>query len=158
MKIAIIINANKLSGRLTQRFTGCPAYHVAWVDEEAGLMYDMNLLRRRRKWPYYPQDQVVLFDSPGNVTQAYLEGKLTSDENIYGFFDYFLFLLRPVYHLFGKSTRNAGGIICSEMVNDDIWECGGETPWKPGDPPPSPCDFLSYFTGRQVRPSSFSGA
>lgn len=144
MKLAVIINASKLSGRLTKFFTGCPAYHVAWVDEESGLMYDMNLLRRRRKWPYYPLDQVALFDAPGNVTQAYLEDKLTSDDNIYGFFDYLMFLLRPVYHLFGKSTRNAGGVICSEMVNNDIWACGGTTPWNPGDEPPSPCDILRW--------------
>ena len=46
MKIAIIINANKLSGRLTQRFTGCPAYHVAWVDEEAGLSATASAARQ----------------------------------------------------------------------------------------------------------------
>lgn len=152
MKLAIIINANKLSGRLTRFFTGCPAYHAAWVDEEAGLMYDMNLLRRRRKWPYYPQDQVALFDAPGNVTRAYLEDKLTSDENHYGFVDYLLFALRPLYHLFGKSTRNAGGVICSEMVNVDIWNCGGTTPWRPSEPPPSPCDLYAFMSGRLERP------
>ncbi|ADE10490.1 hypothetical protein [Sideroxydans lithotrophicus] len=147
VKLGIIINGDKPSGRLTKFFTGCAAYHVVWVDEEGGRMYDMNLLRRRRKWPYYPQDQVALFDAPGKVTVEYLEEKLTSDENVYGFVDYLLFSLRWLYHLVGKSTRNAGGKICSETINDDIWECGGETPWKPGDAPPSPCDLLRWLMG-----------
>jgi len=47
-------------------------------------MYDMNLLRRRRKWPHYPEAQVALFDSPADVTREYLEEQLTSDENRYG--------------------------------------------------------------------------
>lgn len=147
MQLAVIFNAQKLSGRLTRLFTGCAAYHVAWVDEEAGLMYDMNLLRRRRKWPYYPQDRVALFDAPALVTRDYLEDKLTSDENRYGFTDYLLFALRLLYHLFGRSTRNAGGVICSEMVNDDIWACGGVTPWRPSDAPPSPCDLYGWLRG-----------
>lgn len=148
MKIAIVSNNNNLSGRLTKFFTGCHAYHVAWVDEEGGRMYDMNLLRRRRKWPYYPDDQVELTEAPCNVTVEYLEEKLTSDDNHYGFADYMLFALRKLYHLVGKSTRNAGGVICSEMVNNDIWACGGLTPWLPSDAPPSPCDMLSWLHSR----------
>lgn len=108
-------------------------------------MYDMNLLRRRRPWPYYRDGQVLLFDAPGNVTVEYLEAQLTSDENHYGFWDYLLFALRPLYHLIGKSTRNTGGVICSEMVNNDIWECGGRTPWPPAGAPPSPCDFYRWL-------------
>ncbi len=145
MKIAIILNTGNLSGKLTKFFTGCYAYHTAWVDENAGLMYDMNLLRRRRKWPHYPDAQVALFDSPTDVTREYLEEKLTSDENRYGVLDYLMFALRWLYHLVGKSTRNAGGVICSEMVNNDIWACGGTTPWQPGDAPPSPCDILHWL-------------
>lgn len=145
VKLAVIFNADKLSGRLTRLFTGCSAYHVAWVDEEGGAMYDMNLLRRRRKWPYYPEGQALLFNAPAVVTVAYLEAQLTSDENRYGFSDYLLFALRPLYHLLGKSTRNAGGVICSEMVNNDIWACGGKTPWQPGDAPPSPCDLYGWL-------------
>ena len=145
MKLAIIFNANKLSGRLTQFFTGCSAYHVAWVDEERGLMYDMNLLRRRRKWPYYHDGEFALYDAPANITAEYLEEKLTSDENRYGVFDYLLFALRPLYHVLGKSTRNAGGLICSEMVNNDLWACDGSTPWHPDDAPPSPCDLFRWM-------------
>ena len=152
MKIAIIFNRHKLSGRLTKFWTGCYAYHIAWVDEEAGKMWDMNLLRRRREWPHYSEAEVLLFDSPGNVTASYLEKKLETDEATYGWKDYLLFALRPIYHLFGKSTRNQGVEICSEMVNDDIWATGGRTPWPPDGPPPSPCDLYRFLSGRQARP------
>jgi hypothetical protein len=146
MKLAIIFNRRKLSGWLTRFFTGCYAYHVAWVDEERGLMYDMHLIRRRRTWPHYPDSQVLLFDAPAPVTREYLEARLTDDGQWYGVFDYLLFALRPLYHLFGQSTRNAGGVICSEMVNNDIWRCGGVTPWRPDHEPPSPCDFYRWLT------------
>lgn len=144
MKLAVIFNSEKLSGRLTKLFTGCHAYHVAWVDEEAGRMYDMNLIRRRRVWPHYPEAQVLLFAVP-EVTREYLERKLETDGQTYGWLDYLLFGLRPLYHLVGRSTRNSGGVICSEMVNDDIWDCGGQTPFRPGDAPPSPCDLYRWL-------------
>lgn len=147
MKLAIIFNSEKLSGRLTKLFTGCYAYHAAWVDEEAGRMYDMHLIRRRRVWPHYPEAQVLLFDVP-EVTREYLEQQLETDGHIYGWMDYLLFGLRPIYHLLGRSTRNAGGLICSEMVNYDVWRCGGETPFSPFDAPPSPCDLFHWLKGR----------
>lgn len=146
IKLAVIFNENKLSGRLTRLFTGCYAYHVAWVDEEAGKMWDMHFARRRRKWPHYDDDtQVLLFDAPGDITKEYLEEQLETNNDFYGWRDYILFGLRPFFHLFGKSTRNVGGVICSEMVNNDIWICGGSTPWSPLDPPPSPCDLFRWL-------------
>lgn len=146
MKLAIIFNDHKLSGWLTKVWTGCYAYHVAWVDEATGKMWDMNLIRRRRAWPHYQDEQLVLlFDAPGNVTVEYLERMLDIDEATYGWRDYLLFALRPIYHLFGRSTRNAGGVICSEMINIDIWNCGGTTPWNPIDLPPSPCDLYGWL-------------
>ncbi len=151
MKLAIIFNQHKLSGRLTKFWTGCYAYHVAWVDEASGKMWDMNLIRRRRAWPHYDADQVLLFDAPENVTAAYLERRLETDDNTYGWQDYVMFALRPLFHLFGKSTPNAGGEICSEMVNDDIWVTGGSTPWPPDGPPPSPCDFYRWLSVRLER-------
>lgn len=144
MKLAIIFNSEKFSGRLTKLFTGCYAYHSAWVDEEKGRMYDMHLIRRRRVWPHYGSAEVLLFDVP-EVTREYLEHKLETDAQTYGVWDYLLFGLRPIYHLFGFSTRNAGGVICSEMVNDDIWACGGQTPFRPGTAPPSPCDLYRWL-------------
>lgn len=156
MQVAIIFNAHKLSGKLTRLFTGCYAYHVAWVDEAGGKMWDMNLLRRRRVWPHYPPEQVLLFDAPAQVTSGYLEQMLETDSNAYGWRDYLLFALRPLYHLFGRSTRNAGGVICSEMINNDIWACGGMTPWPVDGPPPSPCDLCRWLSGRQAWRDSFS--
>ena len=111
-------------------------------------MYDMHLIRRRREWPHYANYQ--LFDVPGNVWREYLERMLDTDTNVYGVFDYLLFMLRPLYHWLGKSTPNAGGVICSEMANFDIWANGGATPWLPEAAPPSPCDlyrFLAAPTG-----------
>lgn len=145
MKLAIVFNDHKLSGWLTKIGTGCYAYHAFWVDEDAGLMYDMHLIRRRRIWPHYQEGQVILFDAPANVTSKYLEDQLNSDENRYGVGDYILFLLRPFFHLFGKSTPNVGGLICSEMVNLDIWNCGGTTPWSVEVAPPSPCDLYRWL-------------
>lgn len=147
MKIGIIFNEHKLSGKLTRIFTGCYAYHAVWVDDEIGAMYDMNLIRRRRDWPHYSDENIALFDAPVSITREYLEAKLQRDENRYGVLDYLLFALRPIYHLFGLSTRNAGGLICSEMVNSDIWENGGVTPWDPKFGPPSPCDLYQWLRG-----------
>lgn len=149
LKIAIISNSDSISGRLTKFWTGCHAYHVAWVDEASGKMWDMNLIRRRREWPHYHDDHVLLFDATGNVTVAYLERQLETDANTYGWRDYLLFAARPILHMFGRSTINAGGVICSEMVNNDIWATGGRTPWSPDAPPPSPCDLFQFLSGRQ---------
>ena len=145
MKLAIILNDKKLSGLLTRIMTGCYAYHVAWVSDDTKTMYDMHFQRRRRHWPYYSKGQIMTFEFP-QVTQDFQEHKLTTDEAVYGVIDYCLFLLRPVYHLFGKSTRNVGGVICSEMTNSDLIECGVETPWPADAPPPSPCDILRWLT------------
>ncbi len=141
MKLAIIYNEHKFSGKLTKFFTGSYAYHVAWVDEEAGLMYDMNLLFRRRIWPHYEAPATwKLYDFP-EVTREYLEYQLTNDDNTYGVLDYCMFLIRPLFHLVGKSTVNAGGIICSERINMDLWNCGVPTVFRTVDEPPSPADI-----------------
>ncbi len=145
MKLAIIFNDRKFSGRLTRLFTGCYAYHCAWVDEEGGHMYDMHLIRRRRVWPYYDDGQVLLFDKPA-VTRDYLEHQLSTDSNTYGVIDYLLFGLRGLFHLVGRSTRNAGGVICSEMINNDLRACGEQTPWREDDAPPSPCHLYRWLS------------
>lgn len=146
MKIGIIFNENKLSGKLTKLFTNSYAYHALWVDEENGKAYDMHWIRRRRVWPMYSPDHVKLFDAHCNITREYLESKLETDTAWYGMKDYLLFALRPLFHLFGKSTINAGGVICSEMVNDDIWANGGVTPYPPGKEPPSPADLYRWLS------------
>lgn len=146
MKVAVILGNPEKSfmSKLCVFFTGCPAYHVGFVDETTNLIYDMSWLRRRRRLPRYQGDTMVLFDMPC-VTCEYLEEKLTTDDSDYGFVDYLKFSLRPIYHLFGKSTRNANGVICSEMLNNDIIACGGETPFSTTGEPPSPCDIFRWL-------------
>lgn len=150
MKLAILYNEHKFSGKLTKFFTGSYAYHTAWVDEENEIMYDMSLINRRRTWPHYhPPATWKFYDFP-EVTREYLEYQLTHDNNTYGVIDYCMFLIRPIFHLVGKSTINAGGIICSEKINIDLWNCGVVTPFKITDEPPSPADLdkMSMSLGR----------
>lgn len=148
MKIAFISSTSKLSGLLTKLFTGSYCYHVAWVDESRDRMVDMNLLRRVRIWSDYSHGkEVVLVESPVDVPWEYLEHRLLTDDNHYGWKDYLLFALRPLYHLFGKSTRNAGGVICSEMVYEDLVTCGWSHRFAEV---PSPADLEKVlFTGDQ---------
>jgi hypothetical protein len=146
-KLGIVFGSG-FNSKLTKFFTGSRAYHVFWVTEE--YVYDMWLLRRRRPFWTYCNAETMFHDFP-DVTQAYLEKQLTEDTSEYGFVDYILFALRPIYHLFGKSTRNANGQICSEMCNNDLIACGYATPWwdkKLG--PPSPADFERWFKGSIV--------
>lgn len=153
MKLAIIFNADKLSGRLTKFWTGQPAYHCGWVDESTDTFYDMHAIRRKRYWTDYTYNKVyVLVDFP-EVTLEQLEHELKICEQMYGFVDYILFGLRPLFHLFGQSTRNAGGMICSEMVNVDAIKAGVETKWALDAPPPSPADWYrwSLVSGRDMQ-------
>jgi hypothetical protein len=90
-------------------------------------------------WSRYSLNkEYKLIDTPVTITKDFLDYKLKTDSSVYGLRDYFLFAIRPIYHLFGKSTRNAGGIICSEMVYNDLVECG----WRETFPEvPSPADL-----------------
>lgn len=118
MKLGIIHAhpKDKLSARLTLWFTGSTAYHCGFVDESDGTWFDMSWLARKTPWPrYFEPKWVVLYDVPV-LTREECEAYLKNDSDIkYGVMDYILFGLRPIYHLFGKSTRNASGMICSEM-------------------------------------------
>lgn len=146
MKLAIIYSSSKLSGKLTKLFTGCYAYHCGWVDEESDTFYDMHLIRRKRYWSEYSKGkEFILVSGFDKVSVDYLEHKLKSDENQYGVKDYILFGFRKIYHLIGKSTPNSKGIICSEMVNNDIWECHMVSKWLPTEAPPSPCDLSTEY-------------
>jgi hypothetical protein len=125
MKVAFIYSTKKISGLLTKFFTDSYCYHVGFVDETTDTFYDMNLLRRKRLWSEYSfGKEYVLADCPVSISKNFLEYKLATDNNTYGWKDYILFGLRPIFHLFGYSTRNAGGVICSEMVYNDLKECG----------------------------------
>lgn len=140
MKIGFAYSKTKLSGLLTKFWTNSYAYHSFIVDEENGKLYDQHLILRRRNWPMYNPSKVVLVESPVPISTAYMENLLDTDEAWYGVFDYMLFALRPIYHLFGKSTRNAGGVICSEMVYNVLKANGWDVEF---DEVPSPADLES---------------
>jgi len=146
-KLVFVSNEDRIHGILTKIFTGSYIYHVGWLDEESGLFYDMHLLRRRRKWPRYKDSKIEMFDFP-EVTGKYLEHQLTNDTSSYGFIDYLLFGLRPFYHLIGRSTRNAGGQICSEACNVDLLNHGFKTGYRATDAPPSPVDLYKWCKTR----------
>lgn len=143
MQLAFIYG-KKPSSTLTRLFTGSTCYHVAFTDGQH--LWDMNLLRRRRRWPLYPADRVILVDVPVPVSREYLEAQLETDDSRYGFSDYLLFALRPLYHLIGKSTRNAGGLICSELVALDLAANGWPVRFQEV---PAPADLEEALLGRR---------
>jgi len=151
IKVAFIFAdpSEKISARLTLIFTGCAAYHIGFVDTERNKFYDMNLIRRRRVWSEYERKRhCILFDAPGWIDADYLERMLDADKSRYSVLDYILFGLRPIYHLLGKSTPNAGGMICSEMVLIDLNANGANLPFDAKKAPPSPCDLFRFFRCR----------
>jgi hypothetical protein len=133
--IAIISNPRKMSGKLTRFFTGSPAYHIGFVDTEAGKFYDQNLLFRRRLWPHYADQHVKLYQCPVLLSRDDLEHQLDTRTDWYGVMDYLFFGLRK---LIPTATHSFKGAICSEVV-DDILKAHG---WKsPFENVPSPADF-----------------
>lgn len=143
MKIAFIYGKQP-SSTLTRIFTGSTCYHVGFTDGKR--FWDMHLIRRRRLWPRYPEEHVILVDCPVDVSAEYLDHRLDTDDAVYGWRDYLLFALRPFYHLVGKSTRNAGGVICSEMVAEDLRANGWPVRF---DEVPSPGDLELLILGRK---------
>lgn len=143
MKI-VFIYGTRFNSKLTKLFTGSTCYHVGFTD---GIKFwDMNLIRRRRLWPLYPADRTIVVDCPVAVTAEYLDHKLDTDDATYGMLDYLLFGLRWAYHLVGKSTRNAGGVICSEMVAADLVANGWDARFLEV---PSPADLELVILGRK---------
>lgn len=132
------------SSFLARIFTGSECYHVGFTD---GVhLWDMYKIRRRRLWPTYPPEQYLLADCPVEITAEYLDHKLDTDTSIYGVVDYLLFGLRWFYHLFGLVTRNFGGVICSEMVFEDLVANGYPRIYAEI---PSPADLELKFLGRK---------
>lgn len=149
-KLAIFYNQRSIMGKLTRIFTGTYAYHVGWICEEQDKFYDMNLIRRRRIWSIENVGRTYTLHDFPLVTHDYLEMMNDTDTNTYGFVDYVLFAIRPLYHLFGKSTRNAHGVICSEMCNWDLIRCGYKTPFRIIDEPPSPADLEQWLNNGKL--------
>ena len=134
-QIAIISNAKKLSGRLTNFWTGSPAYHIGFVDTDTNLFYDQNLLFRKRLWPHYPTENVKMYECPVEVTGADLEYELATSEDWYGVADYIAFAWRKIL----PGTRvSFKGVICSEKVEQILQRKGWVTPFSAV---PSPADF-----------------
>ncbi len=144
MKI-VFIYGKPISSFLTKLFTGSTCYHVGFTD--GVKFWDMNKIRRRRLWPdLYPPERVVLAECPVSITADYLDLRLDTDDAVYGTVDYLLFSLRWFYHLVGKSTRNAGGVICSEMVAGDLNNNGWQELYAEV---PSPADLELAILGRK---------
>lgn len=143
MKLAFIYGKQP-SATLTRLFTGSACYHVGLTDGRH--FWDMHLIRRRRLWAgLYPAERVLLAECPVDVPREFLEQRLDTDTAVYGVLDYLLFALRPLYHLIGSSTRNMGGVICSEMVAADLAACGWEQRFVEV---PSPADLELAVLGR----------
>ena len=144
MKI-VFVYGKQPSSTLTMLATGSTCYHVGFTD--GFHFWDMNLIRRRRRWEgLYPEDRVILKDAPVEITADYLNWKLDTDDSQYGYLDYALFALRWLYHLFGQSTRNMGGKICSETVTDDLQANGWPVKFEEV---PSPADLELAILGRK---------
>lgn len=143
MKI-VFIYGTRFNSKLTKLFTGSTCYHVGFTD--GAKFWDMNLIRRRRLWPLYPADRTIVVDCPVAVTAEYLDHQLDTDGATYGMLDYLLFGFRWAYHLVGKSTRNAGGVICSEMVAADLTANGWDVRFLEV---PSPADLELVILGRK---------
>ena len=135
MKIAIISNPKKLSSKLTQFFTGSPAYHICFVDESIGKMWDMNLLFRRRLWPHYKPENVTFYQCPVNVTVDDLELWLDTDEDWYSVLEYTAFAIKKIFTGYKPSFK---GAICSEKVAQILEKNGWLSPFEST---PSPADF-----------------
>lgn len=140
----VFIYGKPISSALTKFFTGSRCYHVGFTD---GIKFwDMNLIRRRRLWPLYPAEHIIMAECPVVITAEYLDHQLDTDEAEYGVVDYLLFGLRWFYHVVGQSTRNAGGVICSEMVANDLSANGWFMRFSEV---PSPADLELIILGRK---------
>jgi hypothetical protein len=142
MKVAFFYGKEPQS-TLCRWFTGTTCYHVGFTD--GAKLWDMNLLRRRRIWSNRAAGEVLLVDCPVEVPAWFLENRLDTDSARYGFLDYLAFGIRRV---FKRLRFNGKGVICSEMVANDLKACG----WVPpaGFPEvPSPGDLEEALLGHR---------
>lgn len=168
IKLAIIFGApGKFSADLTEHFTGCRAYHICYVCEESGWAYDQHWLFRRFRWAgHYKPALVRLYDCPFPITEDELREEMLADvdaicngdgslwqrilRTVYGWRDYAMFALRPIYHALGKSTPNYGGRVCSGRIRDmgaarGFLELGAAAAEEP-----SPCEWFDYLEERRM--------
>ena len=131
--------------------TGCPKQHVGFLCPETGVLYDMSLQRRHRTFSNviatHEDILFTLIDSPVDIPEKYLMDKEINSDH-YGAVDYVFFLLRPLYHLIGKTTRNQDGIICSEQVYTDMVQNGWAYSFREV---PSPCNLFNAIIEYYVK-------
>lgn len=151
-KIVFVINKRIINGKLTKFFTGCYCYHIGILIN--GKFYDVSPFKGRRVQDYKPEnykdDYHIIFDSPVEISEAELIHKMEEHNKPYGFIDYIMFLFRPLNRIFPNFKMfNPYGVICSEQVNQDLYDAGWYgTPWNVKYHPPSPCEMLDYFLNK----------
>lgn len=151
-KVVFFMKPKSFKGWLMKTFTGCYSYHCGFLMEDTQWFYDMFWMRRRIPW-----DQVVtghadsvlkVFDSPVEIEEKYFVDQILNHNTHYGIFDYAKFAFRWIYHLFGKATPNEDGLICSEMVSNDLRVHRWSVTYKEV---PSPCDLIKGLTDIHCR-------
>jgi hypothetical protein len=153
-KIVFFLHPGSFKGWLMKAFTGCYSYHCGILMEDTQTFYDMFWMRRRRPWAEvltqlnHQGSVFKIIDSPVDIKEDYLISAILDNNTHYGVADYALFALRWVYHLIGKPTINAKGMICSEMVYYDLllhsW--GGQFKEVP-----SPCDLIRALSTKKSK-------
>jgi len=98
---------------------------------------------------HYKHDQHVIFDAPVDVREWILKDKIKHYNVHYGFFDYVLYLFKPIKRIFPTFKMfNPHGLICSEQVNVDLIDDHWNSPWHKNEHPPSPCEMLKHFSNK----------
>lgn len=144
-KIVFFMSPFTAKGKLMKVFTGCYSYHCGILMWDTMNFYDMFWMRRKRSWVDvvsqldHKKAIFKIVDSPVEIPENYLESMVLNHNTHYGVIDYALFGVRWAYHLVGKTTRNAGGLICSEMVHNDLILHNWHVTYKEV---PSPCDLV----------------
>lgn len=144
-KIVFFLNTKSFKGWLMKKFTGCYSYHCGFLMEDTQMFYDMFWMRRRLPWgtvinaKNHEGSTFKIIDSPVEIPENYLASCILDSNTHYGVLDYIRFGFRWAYHLVGKTTKNAGGLICSEMVHNDLILHHWHVTYKEV---PSPCDLI----------------
>lgn len=134
--------------------TGCYSYHCGFLMQDTQMFYDMFWMRRRKPWasvmnqPNHAGSVFKIIDSPVEIPEQYLIDRILNNNTHYGVIDYIRFGFRWAYHLVGKTTPNANGTICSEMINEDLIAHHWHVVYKEV---PSPCDLIKGLTDIHCR-------
>lgn len=144
IKIAIICDKSRFSAILQRlgvylgKRLDCPEYpyHAAFLDDETGDMWDMNVRFRKLPPGAYKSKTIFIFASPVPVSREYLDKHV--GKHLYGVLDVLFYLPAKWF------GWNLPGDHCSEVINDFLRDNGAITPWSFYDDPPSPCELLKW--------------